>query len=72
MAYRQTRERVKIKTEEDKSGMVSSLFIHPVSLAVRDKDRDHTYSWPECLSEMARFKSLLFLTGVSLPKGILL
>jgi hypothetical protein len=28
MAYRQTKERVKIKTEEDKSEMVSSLFTH--------------------------------------------
>jgi hypothetical protein len=30
MAYRQMRERVKIKKGEDKSGMVSSLFVHPV------------------------------------------
>jgi hypothetical protein len=30
MAYRQTRERAKIKTGEDKSGMVSSLLAHPV------------------------------------------
>jgi hypothetical protein len=31
MAYRQMRERVKIKKREDKSGMVSSLFVKSAS-----------------------------------------
>jgi hypothetical protein len=30
MAYRQMRERVKIKKGEGKSGMVSFLFVHPL------------------------------------------
>jgi len=72
MAYRQMRERAKIKKGEDKSGTVSSLFIHPVSPALRDKSRDDAYSEFKCLSEMARFKPPLFLTGLTLSKGILL
>jgi hypothetical protein len=43
MAYRQTRERTKIKTGEDKSGVVSSLFIYPVRPAMRDESGDDAY-----------------------------
>jgi len=39
MAYRQMRERARIKKGEDKSGMVSFLFIHLVYSALRDKKR---------------------------------
>ena len=43
MAYRQTRERTKIKTGEDKSGVVSSLFIYPVRPAMRGESGDDAY-----------------------------
>jgi hypothetical protein len=72
MAYRQMRERVKIKKGEDKSGMVSSLFIHPVNPTLRDKSREDADSERKCLSEMASFQAPLFLTGFILSKGILL
>jgi hypothetical protein len=42
MAYRQMRERVKIKKGEDKSGMVSSLFIKNASEKPRPVDGDES------------------------------
>jgi hypothetical protein len=59
MANKQMREKAKIKKGEDKSGMVSFVFIHPVSPAVREKSRDDVYSKSKCLSDIAS----LFLTS---------